>query len=191
MKIARESRQHELVGPAADQTRGEAWRRLERAADDPSDPLRIFTLCTVTPEGKAAGRLMLLRGADPVAARLWCHTKRHTAKVSELRANSSFAAVAYDPADSIQLRVSGTARLHELDATAARHFEQSALAEQSGQMPLTATPDPVWPDEPEFLIDATKRESWKEFVVIELLVEAIDWTWVVGNGVIHALMGIP
>ena len=188
MKVAREFRQDELVGPAADQAAGEAWRRLERAADDPSDRLRLFTLCTVTPEGKAAGRLMLLRGADRMSARLWCHAKRHSAKVSELRANSSFAVVAYDPVDSIQLRVSGTARVHELDATAARHFEQSALAKQSGQMPQTAVPDAVWPDEAEFLIDATKRKSWKEFVVIELLVEAMEWTQVVGNGVTHALM---
>jgi len=48
-----------------------AWRKLEQAADDPSDPLRIVTLCTVTPEGTAAGRLMLLRGVAPETGRAY------------------------------------------------------------------------------------------------------------------------
>ena len=42
-------------------------------------------------------------------------------------------------------------------------------------------PDAVWPDETELLIDATKRKSWKEFVVIELLVEVIEWSQVAGK----------
>ncbi|CAN5342472.1 hypothetical protein BH09PLA1_BH09PLA1_00560 [soil metagenome] len=180
----------ELSGAAADQTVETAWRRLEHAADDPSDPLRIFTLCTVTPEGAAAGRLMLLRGAEPSSNRLWCHTTRHGGKVADLRANPSFAVVAYDPVDCIQIRITGSAKIHELDSTTVRHFEQTLLAKRSGQIPAAALHDPLWPPAVEILIDRAKRNSWKEFVVIELRVETIDWTQVSDNRVTHAFVPV-
>src|SRR5687767_8746425 len=176
----------ELTGDALDRVAGEAWRRLEAAADNPMDPLRILTLCTVTPEGTAAGRLMLLRGAEPGAQRLWCHTTRHSGKVVDLRHNPSFAAVAYEPVDRIQLRITGTSRIHEIDSTTVRHFEQALVSRRCGQVPDNAIPDPVWPFAVELLLDRAKRDSWEEFVVIELNVESIDWTQVAEKSVRRA-----
>ena len=179
-----------LRGPAADAVVAQTWRKLERAADDPTDPLRIFTLCTVTPEGAPAGRLMMLRGAEPEAHRLWCHTTRHGAKVADLRANPAFAAVAYDPVDRIQIRITGSARLHEVDSTTVRHFEQAVLTKRSGQVPAASLPDPVWPVAVELLTHRVKRDSWKEFVVIELHVQTIDWTQVNEQRITHALINV-
>ena len=167
----------------------EAWQRLARAADDPTDPLRIFTLCTVTPEGSPAGRIMLIRGADRASRRIWCHSRRDSAKIADLRANPFFAAIAYDAADSVQLRLFGSARIHELDDTAASHFEQSLRAKQSAQMPPAAVPDPVWPGSAEDLVHLGKRASRKHFAVIEMLVESIDWTQVIGDRITNVRIG--
>ena len=178
----------ELTGAEAEEAIEAAWRRLERAADDPSDPMRIFTLCTVTPEGTAAGRLMLLRGADSANKRIWCHTSKHGGKVADLRANRSFAAVAYDPTARVQIRLTGSSAVHEVDSTTVQHFEQTLLAKRSGQMPAVAVPDPVWPPAVEVLIEWAKRDSWKQFVVIELLIESVDWTQVCDTQVTHAFV---
>lgn len=170
-----------------DQVLDDAWRRLDRAADDPSSPMRICTLSTVTPEGRPAGRLMLLRGADRDTARIWSHTRRESAKVADLRAKPLFSLVAYDAADHIQLRISGSAKVHELDESSHRHFEQSVFARLSGQLPATAVPDPVWPNSAELLVTGSKRDAWKHFAVVEMLVESIDWTQVVGEKITHVL----
>ena len=168
-----------------EQVADEAWQRLSRAADDPAHPLRILTLCTVTPEGRPAGRLMLLRGADRGSCRIWCHSRRETAKVADLRADPAFVAVAYDAADSIQIRLTGSARVHELDDEVARHFEQSLRAKQSAEGIPGGTVDPIWPDEADALVHVAKRGSRKHFAVLELLVESIDWTQVVGDRVVR------
>ena len=166
----------------------EAWERLSRAADDPADALRVMTLCTVTPEGKPAGRLVLLRGVDRGSGRIWCHSRRESAKVAELRANPSFTAVGYDPTDAVQLRLTGAARIHELDGEVASHLEQSLRAKQSARSIPGRTVDPIWPDDVEALVYLAKRSSQKHFVVLEMRVEAIDWTQVVGDRVVHVLV---
>jgi pyridoxine/pyridoxamine 5'-phosphate oxidase len=166
----------------------EAWRRLSRAADDAADPLRILTLGTVTPEGRPATRLMLLRGADRASGRIWCHSRRESAKIADLRANPVFAAIVYDAADAIQIRLCGSARIHELDEQATDHFEQSIRAKQTGQSIPQSKPDPIWPDETELLIHRTTRASRKHFAVIEMLIESIDWTQVAHNRIIHVLL---
>jgi hypothetical protein len=43
-----------------------------RAADEPADPLRILTRCTVTAEGRPAGSVKLLRGAKLIVALSVC-----------------------------------------------------------------------------------------------------------------------
>src|SRR5688500_16408763 len=95
-----------------DRVAAEAWRRLSRAADDPSTPMRVVTLGTVSPEGNPAARLMILRGADGESGRIWCHSRRESAKIADLRGNPFFAAGAYDAVDFIQMRLSGSARVH-------------------------------------------------------------------------------
>jgi hypothetical protein len=159
-----------------------------RAADDPADPLRLITLCTVSPEGKPSARLMLLRGADRDSGRIWCHSRRETGKIADLRSNPAFTAVIYDAADAIQIRLSGTARLHELDDEATGHFDQLILAKQSQHSVAGSKPDPIWPGESESLIRLSKLASRKHFVVIEMTVESIDWTQVVQDQAVHVLL---
>jgi hypothetical protein len=130
---------------------------------------------------------MLLRGADRGTARLWSHTRRESAKVADLRANPTFLLVAYDAVDRLQLRISGSAKIHELDESSHRHFEQSVFARLSGQLPASAAHDPLWPSSDELLVKGSTCDAWKHFAVLEMLVEAIDWTQVVGEKMTHVL----
>jgi hypothetical protein len=173
---------------APEKVADEAWQRLTRAADDPADPFRVVTLCTVTPEGRPAGRLMLLRGADRESGRVWCHCRRESGKVVDLRATPFVAIVAYDAATCVQIRLAGSARVHELDHEATDHFRQSIHVKQSAPPVPDSNPDPIWPGEAEALIHLSRRESRKHFAVIEILIESIDWTQVVPGGLAHVLL---
>ena len=61
-------------------------------------------------------------------------TLRESAKVAHLRANPWFTAVAYDAADGVQMRLSGSARVHEMDDEVAAHVAQSLRAKQSHRL---------------------------------------------------------
>ena len=47
------------------------------------------------------------------------------------------------------------------------------------------TVDPIWPDDADALVHLAKRGSRKHFAVLELLIESIDWTQVVGDRVVR------
>jgi hypothetical protein len=164
------------------------WRRLAQAADDPADPLRLFTLATVTPENRAAARLMTLRGADRRLGRIWCHSKSDSPKIADLRLNPWFAAVAYDPVQSVQIRLEGSAEIHELDPLARSHFEQASRARESADLVEGEVPDLLWPGSPAELQHAITRGAWRHFAVIQMEIDSIVWTQVVGAETVHCIL---
>ena len=137
--------------------------------------------------GRSGSGSSRLRGADRDTGRIWSHTHRESAKIGDVRANPFFSLVAYDAADCIQLRISGSAKVHELDESSRDHFEQSVVARMSGQSPAAAVPDPVWPSSTELLVKGSTRDAWKHFAVVEMIVESIDWTQVIGEKMTHVL----
>jgi len=161
------------------------WKRLQRASDDPADSMRVMTLASVTPEGRPAARLMVIRGVDASRRTIWCHTRSPAAKIADFRACPFFALIAWDRAESVQLRITGAVRVHEADATASAHHEQSGLlrmlAAIQGSQSSRTQPDLLWPGSVEGLQHEMRRDAARHFAVLEMLAEQIHWSRVEGD----------
>lgn len=161
------------------------WSSLARGADDPSHPMHLLTLATVTVDRRPSARLMVNRGADRATGRLWFHTDVSSPKVADLRAGPWANVVAWDPRLVAQVRLSGPTVLHEADAVAEAHWAQWSrqamwVYEHVDQAPATPTPDLRLPADQEQLAHRMTKKSRAQFVVIELQVETADWLQVVG-----------
>jgi hypothetical protein len=153
-------------------------------------------MATVTPDGRPSARLMTNRGVDRETARLWFYTRLDTPKVADLHADDAVCVVGYDPATGVQVRLNGTARIHQHDAVAAQHWGHVAevsrwlyeLPHLEDECPVGI--DPRLPQDREKLTAGLTARSRSLFGVIEITVETIDWLQATGptqrRAVMHA-----
>jgi pyridoxamine 5'-phosphate oxidase len=108
---------------------GEPWRLLQAwlpPNDDPDRPQ--MTLATVTPQGQADARTVLLTRFDPEG---FCfHTDARSRKVAQIGARPAVALVFLWPGFTRQLVVQGTARASDPDEIAAAYRGRSLYLQQ-------------------------------------------------------------
>ncbi len=168
---------------AYDMIASEAWDRLEQAADSPDAALRLFVVATMATDGAPDARLMILRGASRRLARVWFHTDCRARKVAQVRRQPAACAVAWDPGLGLQMRLHGTASVHESDDLARRHWDQMSHAVRA--LYGSSEPPGVPLRRPDPRIASMRRqlergEAWlaaarRNFAVIEVEVSAIEW----------------
>ncbi len=86
-----------------------SWRLLEEAIGDPISPVRTPVLISVSTDGLAQGRTVVLRGFNRQRRQLTIYTDARSAKVAQLRAQPTCTLVAYQPNPMMQLRLSTNA----------------------------------------------------------------------------------
>ena len=86
-----------------------SWRLLEDSIGDPTSPVRTPVLISVSTDGLAQGRTVVLRGFNRQQRQLTIYTDARSAKVAQLRAQSTCTLVAYQPNPMMQLRLSTNA----------------------------------------------------------------------------------
>ena len=86
-----------------------SWRLLEEAIGDPTSPVRTPVLISVSTDGLAQGRTVVLRGFNRQRRQLTIYTDARSAKVAQLRAQPTCTLVAYQPNPMMQLRLSTNA----------------------------------------------------------------------------------
>tara|TARA_Y100000588_G_scaffold95834_1_gene103894 strand:- start:656 stop:1270 length:615 start_codon:yes stop_codon:yes gene_type:complete len=97
-----------------------SWRLLEEAIENPTSPVRTPVLISVGADGVAQGRTVVLRGINRQQRQLQIYTDVRSAKVAQLRAQSTCTLVAYQPTPMMQLRLSTNAIVnHNNDITLA------------------------------------------------------------------------
>lgn len=163
-----------------------AWNRLSHAANDTNDPLRLVTLANIDPDGLPQARIMVIRGADREASRIWFHTDSRSRKIEQLQRNGNVCVVAWDVNDRIQLRLYGTITIHENDDVANDHWQQTTTSVRHvyGNGPVPKQPLPA--------ADPRLQRLWRHqertrhlhqplnFVVLEMHVTRIEWQQVLG-----------
>ena len=89
-----------------------SWRLLETAVADPASPARTPVLISVSTDGLAQGRTVVLRGFNRQQRQLKVFTDVRSAKVAQLRAQPNCTLVGYQPDPMIQLRLNTRAVIH-------------------------------------------------------------------------------
>ena len=86
-----------------------SWRLLEEAIGDSTSPVRTPVLISISTDGLAQGRTVVLRGFNRQQRQLTIYTDARSAKVAQLRAQPACTLVAYQPNPMMQLRLSTNA----------------------------------------------------------------------------------
>ena len=86
-----------------------SWHLLEEAIGDPNSPVRTPVLISVSADGLAQGRTVVLRTFNRQQRQVTIYTDVRSAKVTQLRAQPACTLVAYQPDPMMQLRLSTNA----------------------------------------------------------------------------------
>ena len=163
-----------------DMVRAEAFRLLSRGVADRRSPFHTPVIATIGTDGLPQARTVVLRGFDPEARVLRFHTDRRTGKVSELRRVPAASLLFYDARAKIQVRVAGSAQVHQGDAVAeaawagTRPF--SRLCYRQAAAPGATIDDPATG------LGEPSDDGFARFVVVRVVMTALDWLYLSAQG---------
>lgn len=118
------------------------WDRLALGVRDATAAARHPALATVGPDGAPDLRTVVLRAADRSAGTLEVHTDARSAKVAQIASDPRVAALVWDAAVSLQIRLTATATVLPGDAAAWARVPPAARA-RYGADPPPGTPIPA------------------------------------------------
>lgn len=166
-----------------------AWSLLVRGGADRKSPVHTPVIASVDGDGLPQARVMVLRKADPASATLRLHTDARSPKVAQLD-GKPVAVLAYHPAEQVQLRLAGTARVLTEGEAVDGIWNQSTLfarrcylAEAAPGTPLPGPSSglPAWIEgqqpTPAQIIPARAN-----FATLWIEVRRIDWLHLANSG---------
>ena len=101
-----------------------ALTALERSLDDRQSDFRNIQLATSSPDGHPGLRTLVLRGFERSTATAEMHTDARAGKTRDIAHTSLVTLLAWSPADHLQLRLRGSARLHRDDDVARARWDK-------------------------------------------------------------------
>lgn len=160
-----------------------AWAELERGTKDRRSLFHTPALATCAADGRPSIRTVVLRGVSREHGTLRINSDRRSAKVGELAGDARCGMHFYDPSLKVQLRLDGSARLHD----------DSALAEAawtgSRQMSRRCYTQNVAPgaviDDPSAtarLDGDAERAGRENFCVILVTIARLEWLYLHSRG---------
>lgn len=144
------------------------WTDLEKAGPNPEHPFHVLGLSSTGLDGAPRSRMLILRTTDARARSLEFHTNVHSGKWSELGKEPRAAVLGYDPANRIQIRLTGDAQVFGPDAQKAR----TAWEGSSFWTRTTYCPDASWENAPNA---DTTAHGFQNFGVVALRMRMLDW----------------
>lgn len=158
------------------------WEMLKRGSEHFHDPFHWPILGTTGKEGCRMRCVILRRFILPDRV-LVCHTDSRAGKVHEITDSDKVSWLFYHPKKMIQLRISGTARLHKDDQFADEQWSSSGLTSRLNycaiQPPGTVIEKPS-SGLPDFLLNKVpnileSERGRKNFMAISSTINSMDW----------------
>lgn len=167
----------------------DCWLRLLNASLHYKDPLHNPVVANVNEHG-INQRTVVLRKVDTEKKQLSFHTDIRSGKWTELKNNPAISWLFYNPAGRIQIRLSGTAELHHLDAVTDQSWRNSTLSSRKIYLgangPSSICPSPISGLPPEFeSTDPTPEQSEagrKNFGIVTTKINWMEWLWLNSKG---------
>ena len=167
-----------------------SWRLLEEAIEDPASPVRTPVLISVDADGVAQGRTVVLRGINRQQRQLQIYTDVRSAKVAQLRAQSTCSLVAYQPNPMMQLRLGVDATVNYNNAIT---YEAWAVMPGPNRCNYLTDPDPgsisVQATDGRPVINAESMPTHAEneiayshFAVIVFTINQLEWLYLPRRG---------
>ncbi len=151
-----------------------AWALLERGVRERAQgPAPIITVATTGGDGAPRLRSVVLRAVSPVTSSLTFYTDVRSRKIGELTRDPRLAAHVWDPAEQVQLRLTGRVSVHAGDGLARAAW--SALRPE-GRQAYGIVPEPgtVIPAPDCFEIPEDDGARFERFCVVVMTVQALE-----------------
>lgn len=176
--------QYNDINYSLEELEKESWERLVVGATKSKDAFHTFSIATQN-QDEISLRTVVLRKAIPSERELRFHTDIRSKKWTELSQNNSISALFYDASARIQLRLKGKALLRFDDEITSEAWEKTSLSSRKCYLtefsPSSFTMAPTSGLSEQFEQENfTMKESeagQKNFGIVSIRVESIDWLW--------------
>lgn len=158
---------------------GRIFERLERAYLFPADPWRLPVLATVDDRGPDA-RTVVLRDVGVDATELIFFSDHRALKVAQIQRNPRVALVFYDPVNSVQLRVHGSAELLLKAHRKEDYWGRLTEIQRGNYRTLRAPGEAI--ERPESGVESGPGDGWEQFAVFRVAAHQLDWLWLARSG---------
>lgn len=162
----------------------DCWARLITGATKSRDSFHTPCVATIN-QGDVSIRTVVLRKAIPTAKELRFHTDIRSRKWAELEQNNSISALFYDASARIQLRVKGKAILHVNNEITSEAWQKTTLSSRKCYL-TEFSPSSFTESSTSGLAEDIEQENFtllesevgqKNFGIVSIKVESIDWLW--------------
>lgn len=162
------------------------WQLLLKGVASYKAPFHQGVVATVNHDSPEL-RTVVLRDVETSMRKLSFHTDIRSSKILQLRNNNQICFLFYDSDLRIQLRCSGIATIHHLNAFAERAWRKSRL---SSQLCYTNLLPPGSVLQEPVLIDLNRKEveegelvsAYENFAVVNTEIKKIDWVYLHHRG---------
>tara|TARA_Y100000589_G_C27054261_1_gene588588 strand:- start:114 stop:731 length:618 start_codon:yes stop_codon:yes gene_type:complete len=152
-------------------------------------------LNTVGLNQKPESRTVVLRGFSANELSIKIHSDVRSKKISEIKKNENVSLVFYDPQKKIQLRIRGFAKIKEaeldswknLNTWSRRCYLTTLAPGMVTENPSSGFPENFESNAPTF--DESEK-GFKNFSVIKILIDQIEWLFLASQGHRRALYSV-
>ena len=162
----------------------DCWNRLVTGAIKSRNPFHTPSVATLS-KGEVSMRTVVLRKALPLERELRFHTDVRSIKWDDLLINPGISALFYDADERIQLRIKGRAVLHHGNDITAKAWETTTLSSRKCYLTLHS-PSSFTDSSTSGLSEDIEQEKFtlleseagfKNFGIVSIQVQSIDWLW--------------
>ena len=152
-------------------------------------------LNTIGLNQKPESRTVVLRGFSSDELSIKIHSDLRSKKISEIKKNENVSLVFYDPQKKIQLRIRGFAKIKEtefdswknLNTWSRRCYLTSLPPGEISDTPTSGFPENFEHNAPTF---HESEEGFKNFAIIKILIDQIEWLFLASQGHRRALYSV-
>ena len=167
-----------------------AWDVIEPGASKRTSPAHTPVVGTTDSAGRPQLRVMVLRNADRGSRLLRFHTDLRSAKVAEIGGVCAASVLMYDPAEKLQLRLSGTVSIavdggdiddawNESTTFARRCYLAEAAPGAQTIGPTSGLPDWIEGKQP---VEADLTDARTNFAVLWFEVQILEFLYLANAG---------
>lgn len=159
------------------------WKHLETGAMNRKSGFHTPAIATISPNGTPDVRTVVLRYSDCSTATLRFHSDIRSPKIEQLRQQPRCAMHFYSPVDKTQIRLYGSATIHDLNEIADAAWEGStAFARKCYGQPLGPSTPMENSDTLANLEHLDPEDARTNFLAVTIAVTEIDWLWLKHSG---------
>jgi pyridoxamine 5'-phosphate oxidase len=158
------------------------WQMLSDAVSDRKHPMRTMVVGSVSGT-MAQIRTIVLRKVEKETRKIYFHTDIRSSKIKDIQSTGQLSWLAYDPAQRTQIRLCGSTILHHGDAIAKAQWNLTQHHSRRNYL-LPEGPGKIhsldFKSAEHQLSDFSytleeSEEGFNNFVVVETIVEKLDW----------------